>query len=417
VLLREAIMARWWLGTALIAVGFASSASAQGPNMPQQGQPAMPEPLPYYSSGPTSGGPMPATAPMGGMQPDSGLSLPGNLPNAWSKSDYDPAAWYATAGYLGLFRQSLPNGAAIALDTTSGGVDTGNSPKTTDPLVANFRDVTPGYMNGIKATIGYHCDTSAFEVSGFYMSQSTTTNTYTAPGSLNSFFNVGGVFLNAPLGFEGDNGMWLQSDVMRITFKTAVGSAEANYRWWLTHESDFSWSLGVRYMNVYERLGFYSGDDDLTVLDAAGHPDPTRQANYQVTTSNNIVAPQLGLEWERPLGCYLGPYLAFSLTAKGAWGADFSNVDVLLQRGDGFVGFKTSRSDTLFSQIYEMGINLDIYLAERARVRVGYQMLWVVDVPTAVGQLDYDLSHTKGQTNNNGSIFYHGPMVELHVVF
>jgi hypothetical protein len=414
VLLREANMAKWWLGMALIAVGFGNSAGAQDPNMPLQRHPAMPEPVPYYPSGPAADAQSSSMPHIGDMQPDSPLALPGNLPNAWSKdTGYDPAGWYGTLGYLGLFRQSLSNGAAIALDTGSGGVDTGAVPTAATPVIANFRDFSPGYMSGVKATLGYHCDTSAFEVSGFYMGQSSNTSEFTAPGQLDTFFNVGGSFHNAPLGFEGDNGMWLQADVMRITIKQALGSAEANYRWWLTHESDFSWSLGVRYLNVYERLGFFTGDDDLTVLDTSGRPDPTRQATYTTTTSNNIVAPQLGLQWEKTVGCYL----AFNLTAKGAWGVNFSNVDVLLERGDGFVGFNTSRSDTLFSQLYEMGINLDIYLAERARLRVGYQMLWVVDVPTAVGQLDYDLSHTKGQVNNNGSIFYHGPMVELHVLF
>jgi hypothetical protein len=414
VLLLEANMAKWWLGVALIAMGLVDSASAQDPYLPAQGRPVMPEPIPYYSSGPSADAPSPS---MGGMQSDSPLALPGNLPNAWSKDEYNPAACYGTLGYLGLFRQSLSHGAAVALDTASGGIDTGAPPTAATPVIASFRDISPGYMNGVRATLGYHCDTSAFEVSGFYMSQSSSSTTFVAPGQLSTFFNIGGNFLNAPLGFEGDNGMWLQADLMRITFKQAVGSAEANYRWWLSHESDFSWSLGVRYLNVYERLGFFTGDDDLTVLDVNGHPDPTRQANYQVTTSNNIVAPQLGFQWEKTLGCHLGCYLAFNLTAKGAWGVDFSDVNVLLERGDGFVGFNTSRSDTHFSQLYEMGINLDIYLAERARLRVGYQMLWVVDVPTAVGQLDYDLSHTSGQVNNNGSIFYHGPMVELHVLF
>jgi hypothetical protein len=396
-------------------MGIVGSANAQAPNMPYPPpQRAMPEPIPF-SGTPLGEAPPPAgMMPMQGVPQDTANSLPAGIANAWSQDPpYSPAAGYATLGYMGLFRQALGHGAAVALDSASGGVDTGIGPTGATPVIGDFHNVSPGYMSGVNATLGYHSGTEAFEVSGFYMSQSSDTKTFASPGGLDSYFNVGGSFINAPLGFEGDNGMWLQADVMRIQFKTAVGNGEANYRWWLGKESDFSWSLGVRFLDIYERLGFYSGDDDTTVLDSAGNPDPTRQATYTVTTQNRILAPQLGFQWEKAINSYL----AFNLMVKGAWGANFREVDTLLQRGDGFVGFSTSRNDTIFSQLYEMGFNLDIYLAERARLRMGYQVLWVVDVSEAIGQFDYNLANPKGTTNNDGSIFYHGPMVELQIVF
>src|SRR5207253_1248996 len=105
-----------------------------------------------------------------------------------------------------------------------------------------------------------------------------STKTFLSNGAFDSFFNVNGNFNAAPVGFEGDNGMWLQADVIKLRLQTALGSAEANYRCWLGTNADLSWLIGIRYFDLYERFSLYSGDDDLTVLDVAGHPDPRRQA-------------------------------------------------------------------------------------------------------------------------------------------
>jgi Putative beta barrel porin-7 (BBP7) len=192
-----------------------------------------------------------------------------------------------------------------------------------------------------------------------------------------------------------------------LRLQQALGSAEANYRCWLSADSNFSWLIGVRYLDLYERFSFFTGDDDLTA------PDPTTQAIYSVTAHNQILAPQLGFEWNRPICCWL----AFTMSAKGAWGANFLTVDTQLKRGDAFTAFHNGRSQTLFSHLYETGFFLDFRLRERARLRAGYDLMWVVDVAEALGQFDYDLSHTSGQTKNNQTIFYHGPIVELHFLF
>jgi len=322
---------------------------------------------------------------------------------------------YGSFGYMGLERQRLGHGAAAVLDTASGGMHTGNLPPAGAPEAANFYDIQPRLNNGVRATLGYHWDGQAFELSGFYLSQNSAAKGYANAGSLDSFFNVGGDFTQAPLGFTGDNGgpLWLQADVIRLRLQTALGSAEANYRCWPGAEADFSWLIGVRYLDLYERFSFFTGNGDLTTLGANGLPDPTLQATYSVTAHNQFLAPQLGLEWNRAINCWL----AFTMSAKGAWGANFLTVDVNLKRGDGFTGFHNGRSQTLFSHMYETGFFLDFKLMERARLRAGYNLLWVVDVAEALGQFDYDLTHTSGRTKNNETIFYHGPLVELHFLF
>jgi len=402
-------MAKGWMGVALLGLEVALvPAAAQVPNSPGRGE-LDPMADPLLCMGAPSAGipPLPA-------EQASANSLPGDLPNAWGPPPCpEPGALYGSIGYMALQRQRLGHGAAAVLDTASGGIDTGNPPPPGAPEAADFQDIQMRWNNGVRATMGYHWDGQAFELSGFYLSQNSSAKSYANPGMLDTFFNVGGNFTAAPLGFEGDNGLWLQADVIKLRLQTALGNAEANYRCWLGANADLSLLVGVRYLDLYERFSFYTGDDDLTVLDINGHPDPTKEATYFVTAHNQILAPQLGFEWNRAINCWL----AFSMSAKGAWGANFLTVDVNLKRGDGFMGPHSGRSQTLFSHLYETGFVLDFRLMEHARLRAGYNLMWVVDVAEALGQLDYDLSHTAGRTKNNESIFYHGPLVELSFLF
>jgi hypothetical protein len=396
-------MARAWIGVALLGLALtASRIAAQQTYSPNKGdlEPTV-DPVPS----------------MTGVPPPTDHGSPSSVPPSASGAWDNPAAspghvlFYGGIGYMALQRQRLGHGAAAVLDTASGGVDTGNPPPAGALQAADFHDIGMNWNNGLRGTLGVFHDDRAFELSGFYLFQNSSAKTYANPGRLDSFFNVNGNFSAAPLGFEGDNGMWLQADVMRLRLQTALGSAEANYRWWPCPQ--FSWLLGVRYLDLYERFSFYTGDDDLTVLGTNGRPDPTREATYYVTAHNQIVAPQLGFEWNRPLTCWLD----FTMSAKGAWGANFLTVDVNLKRGDGFMAPHSGRSQTLFSHLYETGFFLDFHAGERARLRAGYNLMWVVDVAEALGQFDYNLAHTSGRTKDNQSIFYHGPLVELSFLF
>ena len=403
-------MLRGWMGPALLGLGLtAGLAAAQTPYGPDQGTlESMVDPIPYIN------------APSAGVPPlptdhSSPYSSPAGAARAWDNGSASAGhGWlYGGAGYMAMQRQRLGHGAAAVLDTASGGVDTGNPPPAGAAEAADFHDLHMNWNNGLRATLGYFCDGQALELSGFYLFQNSSAKTYADPGRLDTFFNVGGNFTSAPLGFEGDNGLWLQADVIRLRLQTALGNAEVNYRRWLGPDSCFNWLVGIRYLDLYERFGLYTGDDDLTVLGTNGRPDPTKEATYYVTAHNQILAPQLGFEWTRGLT----GWLAFTMSAKGAWGVNFLTVDVNLKRGDGFLGLHNGRSQTLFSHLYETGFFLDFLPWERARLRAGYNLMWVVDVAEALGQFDYNLAHTSGRTKDNQSIFYHGPLVELSFLF
>jgi hypothetical protein len=393
-------MAKWWMGAALVTLGASLPAQAQGPNMPLSGKPTvMPEPIPCFES------PGPMSPPAACADADSPNSLRGDFPNSWCDLPPSAPAVYASLGYMALQRQKLGHNLAAFRDP--GTVDTGDYPPVGSPILLDFHDIYPRFGSAVTGMIGYHCGQHSFELSGFYMSQSASSKTIALPGQIDT------PFINFPVGFEGDNNLFLQADVARIMLQTAITSVEANYRWWLGADSNFSWTIGVRYVDLYERFSYYVGDDDLTVLDINGNPDPTRQATYFSTVHNYIVAPQLGLEWSKALT----PWLAFTGRAKGAWGVDFIKQTMELKRGDGFIGETGSRHDTSFSHMYEMGFFADISVTERTRIRAGYNLMWYLHVAEASSQLDYDLSNFNGKANNGGSIFFHGPSVEFHVLF
>jgi hypothetical protein len=420
-------MAKWWLGTVLGVCGLAGSAAAQYPYLPNQGQASpVQDPVPISAtpdlgmtgpamSGPGLAGPAgacPGCASGGGQD----LALPANLPNAWDcNAGKNAPAVYFSVGYMGLERQRPGHVEAAVTDFASGGVDTGNPPPANAPEALTYHDIRQVLTEGVRTTVGLHWGNQAIEASGFYLGESDSAKLLASHGLFDTFFNVNGALSSQvfPLGFEGDNGMWLQDDVLRLSLQTSLGSAEVNYRVWFGAESDFSASIGVRYFDIYERFAFYTGDDDVTVRDVFNRPDPTLEATYSVTTQNRLLAPQLGFEWNRPLGCWL----AFTMDFKGAWGANFLDVDTLLKRGDGYVGFAGHRSQTLFSQLYELGFFLSVRLMDNARIKAGYDMLWAVDVAEATGQVDYNLANPAGHTDNHGSIFYGGPVLELQLVF
>src|SRR5262249_31498365 len=145
-------------------------------------------------------------------------------------------------------------------------------------------------------------------------------------------------------------------------------------------------------------------------------PDPFRVATYSLRTHNRIVGGQLGFDWENPVP-YCHRWLAFGWYTKGAWGVNFLDVDVTLTRGDGFEGPPGHRSTTQFAHLYETAMFLDLFFTDRCRLRMGYTALWAVQVAEGIGQFSFDLAQRVGNPNDNGSIFYHGPMVEFHFLF
>jgi hypothetical protein len=402
-------MARCWIGVALIAFAIEGTAFGQDPYLPlQQNKPAvMPEPTPCFES------PLATMPPRPALMPDTPNSLPANTINAWCDEYCAPPAIYVELGYLGLMREKLHRRPVALPDNVNGGVDTGGLPDLTAAPVADFRDIEPRMGSGVRATVGCHWDSYALEASGFYIAQSQASKTYASIGRLDSFFNVNGNVFVFPLGFEGNNGMWLQDDIIRTSLQTSLASGEVNFKFWPHVFGDVNLLVGVRYLDIYERVGIFAGDDDLTAVDVNGNPNPVLQANYTATAHNRIVGGQLGVEWNKPICCWL----AYSMVVKGAWGVNLLDVNTQLTRGDGFQGPAGHYSTTNFSHLYEAGFFFNFPLMENIHVRAGYNLLWVLDITNATDVVDFNLANTGGRHDPHGSSFYHGPSVEFEILF
>jgi hypothetical protein len=333
------------------------------------------------------------------------------------------------------------------------------------PMLMQFNNLVPRMEYGPRLTAGYVWGDQAIEYTGFYLFKDRKTI------SKFDFNHVDVLFYNPPAGFglpipfigsepfpgspllsnphnylgSFNHGLWQDANTVAMSFGSTFWSNELNYRKYNIGIHGFELILGMRY--VQER-------DDLAILTTQFIGFPERTATYSVHTVNNIVAPQVGLEYTLPAF----KWLSCGFSAKGAWGANFIDGQVKLERGDGLIGFDTQRAATTFSQIYDLGAFLDFHILERLRLRFGYNALWLIGVATAPDQLDYNLQGNQrpligttfsqetglipnlaqrflqrqvilaqellqsqnsrhGRVDNGGSIFFHGPLVELQFLF
>jgi hypothetical protein len=331
-------------------------------------------------------------------------------------------------------------------------LDTGLKPPSGSPVVGSFGDIPSPWAYGATATVGYLLGDFSLEASGFFQPWTSNSvarssasflpqvnaqaiaanggkpvavinnantgqviqgNTIPIPEDIvfptyiSNIARLDGFFFNPPPGFGGNNGLWLQADTMQVRFRSALAGAEVNGRCFNTAFTGLDLLLGVRYLDVREQLGFFTDDDGLL------GPDPTTTATYSVQTHSQIIAPQVGIEYQK----MIVPGVALGIMGKGAWGPNIVSTDVSLVRGDGLVGFNTHTDHIQMSQVYELGAYIDIYMLERARLRMGYNGLWLVNVPTALSTFDYDLSHTNGTGSHHGHVTYQGPRIELQFLF
>ncbi|MFN4259284.1 MAG: hypothetical protein ACK4RK_08285 [Gemmataceae bacterium] len=430
-------MANQWKWTAaLLLCGFGYfPVGAQ--YLPLDSQPAqIIEPLPEAASctSPAMLGPLnPLAAPPG---PPDCLSLPSNIPTAFQESLYgESSGMYLHGGVLFLQRQRLANMPLAVFDqgsftrtiTTTDPVtgvpvvirepspilvfgDSGNPPPSQGMVAQNLNSLQPDMQWGVKLSAGIYSGNSAVEMGGFYVPNDTVSLQTIAPNLIDVFF------FNPPPGFEGINGLWLQADRLLTTYRASLLNLEMNYRFLL---SDFGCDvlLGIRYFDLQERIQMVTtdlpSDELINIIDPDFDLLRRNQATYEVRTHNRFVAPQVGLEWYRQL---FGIFDA-GISAKGAWGINFTTRNAKLARADGLIGIDRTRNETIFSHLYELGGFVSVYFWDRCRVRGGYNCMWFVGVPDVVGQINFDLSNQLRNSNNNGSIYFHGPSVELQLLF
>lgn len=394
-------MSKRWMAVALVVMSLGQTARAQ--SLPSPAPAVMPEPIPYGPSPQMVPGPISPLAAPPGPGPD--LSIPGNIPGAFDEGYLEPKHCFFHIGAMALQRRHPGHFNIAILDPNN--LDTGASPLLPQPVAVDLSQVGPDYGWGVRGTVGWMRDGCALELTGYYIWERTGSFTVSAPGQLSA------PFVNPPLGFEGNNNLWAQADTMTPSISSTLANGEFNVRWWSKAIHGAEGIVGIRYFDLQERFSLFTDDDGLVIQDVFGNPDPLRQATYSTRAHSRILGPQFGLEWSITPCCWL----AMGLWGKGMWGLNWADVDVRLTRGDGFEGIKTTRSHTMFSQLYDVAGYVELHLLDRLRVRAAYNALWLLHVPVASQQVDFNLIEINGFRKDNGSLFYHGPLIEVQFLF
>jgi hypothetical protein len=397
-----------------------------------------PPPLPNLVPGPIS----PQAAPMG--PPDS-LSLPYDHSSAFQFENFvQDSGVYVHIGPMALQRNNLGAGDIAVYNARAEGQPIG--PVLPNPFLPapagtmsalNFNSVNPALSLGLRGTVGYLWDNQSIEFTSFYIWENDATAFASQPRSLDT------LFYNPPLTFLGD-GLFRRADQVNMTQGSSLFSAEANYRRWNSAFPGLDFLVGARYIRQNDILGITTEGTSF-IANSLGLPTPGRDmAMYQVLCHNNIAAPQLGVEYNLPV-CR---WLTLAAMGKGAWGVNYLTTDVSLTRGDGLTAFNTLRHATVFGQIYEMGGFADFNLLQKLHLRLGYTATWLTGVATANDQVDFNLMGYQarqafgltglehaltsgnlqqinnaqqaiphGRENNNGSMLYFGPQIELQFFF
>jgi hypothetical protein len=277
--------------------------------------------------------------------------------------------------------------------------------------VLDTHDIDPEMNWGGRFTFGYLYDDAALEFTGFYVPEATTTvglaNVLT-PGNFSSFFT------HPPARFQGPDGLGLftRTDSIALSLQTMMADAELNYRWWSRAFSGFEGIFGFRYVEYQERARI-AADRGLALAELIGITDRALQANYTSRVHNHMLMSQFGYEWTCPLACWLDAYVI----AKFAFGADDVDITKKLARGDGAFIELDHHSHWTFTGLYEINAGFDIVEFDKVKLRAGYAFMWLVHMDQALQQINYNLATSSGQHNDNGSVFFHGPIIELQILF
>jgi Putative beta barrel porin-7 (BBP7) len=398
---------RTWVGAAVIAgcLSVVPLAPAQF-TLPSVGSGTLPEPVPFVT-GSAPGLDAPNAFPGVTADPSGGLGAPPLSevsPGAFSEKKFEEEhAWYFNIGTVGFQRQRLSDRPLAFVDTQN--LDTG-LPTSSGVVAQNLNNIHTVMNFGVGGTVGFLHGCDAVELTGFYLSQYTRSGLVARPGQIDL------PFVNPPLGFEGDNGLWLQADRTITTFTSALSDAEVNYRYSNGGIQETELIAGVRYIDLRESLSTYTDDDGTAFPLVNGRPDPTRTATYSFGAHNRIVAPQLGFEWNHSMA----PWMSLGFAGKAALGANFLDQHTSLFRGDGFLGFNNSRNDVQFSHAYELNAFVDFHVLERARIHLGYNAMWLVNVVDVGDQYNFNLRDSS-LGNGNGNVFFHGPVAQLEFLF
>ena len=126
-----------------------------------------------------------------------------------------------------------------------------------------------------------------------------------------------------------------------------------------------------------------------------------------------MIMAQTGFEWYWPIKKWVG----IGAIAKTALGGNEIELTTRLTNAAGMVGSELHNSKWTYASVNEFTLYLDLIMFDKMRLRAGYTAMWLLNVGEGLSQIDYNLANTTAGINDRGSVFFHGPILELEFLF
>lgn len=267
---------------------------------------------------------------------------------------------------------------------------------TGEPMLSTG-SLQPAVALGMRTFLGRRtADEGGYEAGYLGVYGMTANRTITGPGDL---------AVAGPV--SGDVLPFADAETVNASYVSSLNSAEVNA--FTSRDGDrgfVDWLAGLRYVNLAEqgRLGFTC---------CTNEPLGPFHANYDVTTTNNLIGGQLGgrgrRSWDR---------WALEGWAKAGVFANIENQSqspIVDPTGTTTV-VRDARSSggTSTAMVADLNASLVYRLNDVWGVRAGYNTIWIGDVALAPNQWDFGRSLDSGRTlSSDGFVFLHGANLGL----
>lgn len=191
---------------------------------------------------------------------------------------------------------------------------------------------------------------------------------------------------------------------MRGTCDTRLWSAEANYWYHVTPRRvdyfSISWVFGLRYFNIGEYFNLLSKTNS-----GASH--------YKINTTNKMVGPQLGGDFEGNLGCNFTWGLIGKLGALVNFAENKTNFR---DNNDTVVLKKYNPSDFNLTFLGEISPFILFNLSKNVLFKISYEFSYLSNIALAMNQITFaedNASDLRNHVNIGGAFTYYGLYVGL----
>ncbi len=235
---------------------------------------------------------------------------------------------------------------------------------------------------------------------------------------LRNLNGVGIIRSNLDMGF----GTTTNPDFQRVAYSSTIHNAELNIRSFFS--PNFVFVGGLRYFNLNETLVINErGLVNLPLSAAPANSSVAYNAWRNISTDNNLLGPQIGLDWAYEIT----DDIRINLLSRVGLCANFSQSTVRQQREgieqlQGNVGqiIRDARvvndEEVVIAGLLELHSSIDILLTRNILFRGGWQFMWVSGIAVAPEQHADPITNPNGlqrQIENGADSIFFGPFAGL----